>query len=167
MKILHPSIIIHFVFNSSTLLHGVICTNFKTHHSERGLGKILCMWTWICVSVARYTKQTVRKVKEWQEGRRAIQKVDLLMAGGCCGSLWRLADSVIYPEGPRTVKWVLGDRTLGSSSTPSPSAPVSWHEETIKEHYWPLHVSLLSYPWFQLIVGLPSLPTGLMFYSLI
>lgn len=73
MQSLHPSIIIHFVFNTSTFLHGVICANFKVHHSEGGLGKLLCMWMWICIFVARQTKQTIKKKKnmeEWREGKR-------------------------------------------------------------------------------------------------
>lgn len=39
------------------------------------------MWMWI--SVARQTKQTIKKKKikeEWHEGKRPIQKVDLLMS---------------------------------------------------------------------------------------
>lgn len=90
MQSLHPSIIIHFVFNTSTFLHGVICANFKVHHSEGGLGKLLCMWMWICIFVARQTKQTIKK-KIWKNGGRERGKENHLeggpfdvMEGGCC-----------------------------------------------------------------------------------
>lgn len=84
---LHLSIIIHFVFNSSTFSYGVICANFKTHLLKRGLGKFLCMWMWICISVARQTKQTIKKnqrgMAQGKENHPEGEPIDV-MEGGCC-----------------------------------------------------------------------------------
>lgn len=84
---LHLSIIIHFVFNSSTFSYGVICANFKTHLLKRGLGKFLCMWMWICISVARQTKQTIKKnqrgMAQGKENHPEGGPIDV-MEGGCC-----------------------------------------------------------------------------------
>lgn len=59
----------------------------KPIFKKRGLGKFLCMWIWI--SVARQTKQTIKKEKKLRgmaQGKETHPESGpiVVMEGGCC-----------------------------------------------------------------------------------